>query len=133
MPAIQTQLKARDGGVTFTIDIQLWKDKDGRGFAAADPKDEASRHFMIHERGQIKAVLGQAHGLRDLQMYEHQDNGLYTPSQEDGRMLNGASLTKQQVEDFGERLQTQALKHSQDLGQHKMPAPTPHTSWPIDR
>ena len=132
MPSIKCLVKVVDGGVTVTLDFRLWKDKDGRGFAAVDPQDEQSRHFLTRERQALKVAVANAFGLGDLKTVEHQGNGQYTPIDKNGHMVHGSSMSEREVEDFGQHLEDQAWKHSQQLTQHQMPAPTPHTSWPIE-
>ena len=132
MPSIKCQVNVIDGGVRISLDFRIWKDKEGHGFAAVDPHDEKARHFLTTDRQALKVAVANAYGLGELKTVEHQDGGLYTPVDKDGQLMNGSSLNEQEVVRFGESIESQAWKHSQQLNQHQMPPPTPHTSWPIE-
>ena len=115
------------------VDIRIWKGKDGRAVAALDPQNHDSHQFMIEGRDLFKAILAGKHDLKDFVMYESQGNGMYTPSKPTDMLHHGASIREAELVGFGERLEAQAWKHSQKLAEHKLPPPTPHTEWPIDR
>lgn len=130
MPSIDTNLTVRDGTITLSLELRLWKDEDGRGIIALDPADGSSRAFMVNHRSGIRAAACEKYGLNDLAVYEGQGNGQYTPQDPKGGLMHGATLTIEKLTELGEFVSSQAWKHGKDLNDKRLPPPTPHTLWP---
>ena len=131
MPSIQSQLTVLDGDVTLSIEFRIWRDVScGKGIAALDPKDNASRTFLASSRGAIHSILGAKYQCGELICYEGQENGSYTPQKDHTGLLNGASVPFHELARLGESIESQGWANTQKLHSHRLPPPTPHVEWP---
>lgn len=123
---------AADETRDFRVDVRIWKGKDGRRMVALDPVDDKSHTFMIQSRELISLVTARKHCLTDYVIYEYHC-GRYTPTKPTHHLHHGASIDEGLLIGLGQRLEWNAWRHSQQLHEHRLPPPTPHTEWLIDR
>ena len=131
MPPIHSQLTVLDGDTPLSIEFRIWRDAStGKGLAALDPKDNASRTFLASSRGAVQAILGAKYQCGQLVCYEGQDNGSYTPQKEHYGLLHGASVPFGELARIGESIEAQGWENAQKLDSHRLPPHTPHGQGP---
>ncbi|MCW5941808.1 MAG: hypothetical protein KIS66_06235 [Fimbriimonadaceae bacterium] len=117
---IETNLEVSDAGRSVAIRVRVWRDSEGHGIVALDPRDNESWMFMLNERRFIQDAIKNHYSIEHARFFESHLDGAYTLSK-DSLIVHGPKHTDSSVVQLGNHLEHLGWKQAQDMSRHQLP------------